>query len=391
MTMEKECVAMLLAGGEGKRLGKLTDQQAKPAVYFGGNYRIIDFPLSNCANSGMDTVGVLTQYAPLTLNAHLGIGSPWELDRSQGGLTCLPPFTEKHGGSWYRGTADAIYQNLHFLEQFNPHYVLILSGDHIYKMDYRKMLAFHQERQAEVTISVIEVPWEETSRFGIMKTSETGEISQFEEKPLHSSSNLASMGVYLFNWSLLRTYLTRDAASPTSSHDFGKDVIPALLADQRRLFAYPFTGYWKDVGTIESYWQANMDLLDNDPPFSLHQPDWPIYSVNPNQPPHYLAPSAKVTDSFINEGCIIKGRIKRSILFHQVEIQEGSSVTESILMPRVTLGKHVTLNRVIVTEGVTIPDHTTLQSPNGDILVISSDEDLTKQKQFSMMLQQKIL
>lgn len=391
MTMENECVAMLLAGGEGKRLGKLTDQQAKPAVYFGGKYRIIDFPLSNCANSGIDTVGVLTQYAPLTLNSHLGIGTPWELDRPQGGLTCLPPFTEKRGGSWYQGTADAIYQNLHFLEQFNPKYVLILSGDHIYKMDYRRMLAFHQEREAEVTISVIEVPWEETSRFGIMRTSATGEISQFEEKPLHSSSNLASMGIYLFNWSLLRTYLARDAATPASSRDFGKDVIPALLADQRRLFAYPFSGYWKDVGTIESYWQASMDLLDTQAPFSLHQPDWPIYSVNSNQPPHYLAPSAKVTDSFINEGCIVKGRIKRSILFHQVEIQEGSTVTDSILMPRVTLGKHVTLNRVIVTEGVTIPDHTTLESTNGDILVINSDDDLTKQKQFSLTLKQKIL
>ncbi|MCM3762155.1 glucose-1-phosphate adenylyltransferase [Alkalihalobacillus oceani] len=391
MTMEKECVAMLLAGGEGKRLGKLTDQQAKPAVYFGGKYRIIDFPLSNCANSGIDTVGVLTQYAPLTLNSHLGIGTPWELDRPQGGLTCLPPFTEKRGASWYQGTADAIYQNLHFLEQFNPEYVLILSGDHIYKMDYRRMLAFHQEHEAEVTISVIKVPWEETNRFGIMRTSATGEITQFEEKPLHSSSNLASMGIYLFNWSLLRTYLARDAATPTSSHDFGKDVIPALLADQRKLFAYPFSGYWKDVGTIESYWQASMDLLDNHAPFSLHQKDWPIYSVNPNQPPHYLAPSAKVTDSFINEGCIVKGRVKRSILFHQVEIHEGSSVTDSILMPGVTLGKHVTLNRVIVTEGVTIPDHTILESTNDDILVINSEDDLTKQNQFPLMLQQKIL
>ncbi|WP_285874508.1 glucose-1-phosphate adenylyltransferase [Halalkalibacter oceani] len=389
--MEKECVAMLLAGGEGKRLGKLTDQQAKPAVYFGGKYRIIDFPLSNCANSGIDTVGVLTQYAPLTLNSHLGIGTPWELDRPQGGLTCLPPFTEKRGASWYQGTADAIYQNLHFLEQFNPEYVLILSGDHIYKMDYRRMLAFHQEHEAEVTISVIKVPWEETNRFGIMRTSATGEITQFEEKPLHSSSNLASMGIYLFNWSLLRTYLARDAATPTSSHDFGKDVIPALLADQRKLFAYPFSGYWKDVGTIESYWQASMDLLDNHAPFSLHQKDWPIYSVNPNQPPHYLAPSAKVTDSFINEGCIVKGRVKRSILFHQVEIHEGSSVTDSILMPGVTLGKHVTLNRVIVTEGVTIPDHTILESTNDDILVINSEDDLTKQNQFPLMLQQKIL
>lgn len=369
---------MLLAGGEGKRLGNLTKKVAKPAVYFGGKYRIIDFPLSNCTNSGIDTVGVLTQYEPLALNSHLGIGTPWDLDRWNGGLTCLPPFVEKQGGSWYLGTADAIYQNSSFIEQYDPEYVLILSGDHIYKMDYSLMLDYHIERKAEATISVIEVPWDEASRFGIMNAADNGVISEFEEKPVHPKSNLASMGIYIFNWSVLKSYLKNDARSDLSSHDFGKDIIPAMLQDHRKLFAYPFSGYWKDVGTIQSYWDANMDLLSKNPSLKLHDHHWRIYSVNPNQPPHFIAAKANVSDSLINEGCVVYGDIDHSILFHQVKVGYNSSISKSVLMPNANIGNHVSLNKVIVAEGVTIPDYTTIESPHDEIIVIDRDIPIQK-------------
>lgn len=378
MKRGKECVAMLLAGGEGKRLGDLTKKLAKPAVYFGGKYRIIDFPLSNCINSGIDTVGVLTQYEPLALNSHLGIGTPWDLDRRNGGLTCLPPFVEKRGGSWYLGTADAIYQNRSFIEQYDPEYVLILSGDHIYKMDYSLMLDYHKERGAEATISVLEVPWDEASRFGIMNATETGHITDFEEKPANPKSNLASMGIYIFNWSVLKGYLNEDAQLPTSSHDFGKDIIPAMLSDNRQLFAYPFSGYWKDVGTIQSFWEANMDLLAKQPSLKLHEYNWRIYSVNACQSPQYISAHATITNSLINEGCLIYGNVSESILFHQVGIGCHSEIEQSVIMPNAKIGQHVKLKKVIVAEGVTIPDYTEILSPNDEILVIDKDTPIKK-------------
>jgi glucose-1-phosphate adenylyltransferase len=373
MNSGKKCVAMLLAGGEGKRLGDLTRKLAKPAVYFGGKYRIIDFPLSNCINSGIDTVGVLTQYEPLALNAHLGIGTPWDLDRHNGGLTCLPPFVEKRGGSWYLGTADAIYQNRHFVDQYDPEYVLILSGDHIYKMDYSLMLDYHKERGAEATISVIEVDWNEASRFGIMNAEESGHITEFEEKPANPQSNLASMGIYIFNWSVLKAYLSEDARLHESSHDFGKDIIPAMLNDNRKLFAYPFSGYWKDVGTVQSFWEANMDLLAKQPSLKLHEYNWRIYSVHACQSPQYISPHATITNSLINEGCLIYGDISESILFHQVGVGCHSQIEQSVIMPNVKIGQHVKLRKVIVAEGVIIPNNTEILSPDDEILVIDKD------------------
>ncbi|ARK29125.1 glucose-1-phosphate adenylyltransferase [Halalkalibacter krulwichiae] len=379
MNKGKECVAMLLAGGEGKRLGNLTKKLAKPAVYFGGKYRIIDFPLSNCINSGIETVGVLTQYEPLALNSHLGIGTPWDLDRHSGGLTCLPPFVEKRGGSWYAGTADAIYQNRHFIDQYDPEHVLILSGDHIYKMDYSLMLDYHKERGAEATISVIEVPWNEANRFGIMNATDSGHITEFEEKPSNPQSNLASMGIYIFNWSVLKEYLIEDAQQLESSHDFGKDIIPAMLQDERRLFAYPFSGYWKDVGTVESFWEANMDLLAKQPSLKLHEYNWRIYSVNACQSPQYISPYAKITNSLISEGCLIYGSISQSIIFHQVGIGCESVIEQSVIMPNAKIGQNVKLNKVIVAEGVTIPDNTEISSSEDEILVIDKDTPLKKQ------------
>ncbi|KHF39189.1 glucose-1-phosphate adenylyltransferase [Halalkalibacter okhensis] len=373
MNRSQECVAMLLAGGEGKRLGNLTKKLAKPAVYFGGKYRIIDFPLSNCINSGIETVGVLTQYEPLALNHHLGIGTPWDLDRRNGGLTTLPPFVEKRGGSWYLGTADAIFQNRCFIEQYDPEYVLILSGDHIYKMDYSLMLEYHKEQGAEASISVIEVPWEEASRFGIMNATENGDILEFEEKPANPKSNLASMGIYIFNWSVLRSYLNQDAKSIESSHDFGKDIIPAMLKDNRKLYAYPFSGYWKDVGTVQSYWEANMDLLNNQPSLKLNEYNWRIYSVNECQSPQYISPQAQVTDSLVNEGCVIYGHISNSILFHQVGVGYHSQLDQCVVMPHVKIGQNVKLKKVILAEGVTIPDDTEIQSPDHEIIVIDKE------------------
>ncbi|TES57916.1 glucose-1-phosphate adenylyltransferase [Halalkalibacterium halodurans] len=378
MRMKKEIVGMLLAGGEGKRLGQLTRKLAKPAVYFGGKYRIIDFPLSNCTNSGIDTVGVLTQYEPLALNGHIGIGSPWDLDRRHGGVIVLPPYIEKQGGSWYKGTADAIYQNRYYIEQYDPEYVLILSGDHIYKMDYDRMLSHHKKLGADATISVIEVPWEEASRFGIMNTNEEMTITQFEEKPTTPISNLASMGIYIFNWSVLKSYLIQDAKQANSSHDFGKDIIPKMLAKDLKLVAYPFEGYWKDVGTIKSYWEANMDLLDEHSSLMLNDPSWRIYSVNRNQPPQYISTRAYVRCSLVNEGCVVHGNVEQSILFPGVHIGANSSVFESVLMPNVKVGENVVLRRTIIMEGACIPSGTHLApSDPDDILVIDKDTEFS--------------
>jgi len=345
---KKEWIAMILAGGQGSRLTLLTKMIAKPAVYFGGKYRIIDFVLSNCSNSGIDTVGVLTQYKPLVLNSYIGIGSPWDLDRKNGGVTLLPPYVNEKGGEWYKGTANAIYQNINFIDECDPDYVVVLSGDHIYKMDYSKMLDYHKEKSADVTIAVIEVPWEETERFGIMNTDSDDKIYEFDEKPKNAKSNLASMGIYIFNWKVLRKYLVEDEADLNSSNDFGKNVIPSMLNNGIRLFAYPFSGYWKDVGTIESLWEANMDLLKEDNKLNLFDPNWKIYSVNPIKPPHFAGDTAIIKNSLIGEGCIIYGEVKNSVLFPGVYVGRGTKVIDTVVMPKVVIGDNVTIERTII-------------------------------------------
>ena len=339
---------MLLAGGQGSRLGILTQKVAKPAVPFGGKYRIIDFPLSNCNNSGIDTVGVLTQYKPLALNGYIGIGSAWDLDRMNGGVYVLPPFVKEQGGEWYKGTADAICQNINFIEGFNPEYVLILSGDHIYKMDYSLMLEFHQDKKADATIAVIEVSWEEASRFGIMNTDGDNRIIEFDEKPAEPKSNLASMGIYIFSWTLLKKYLAEDEKDLNSTHDFGHDIIPKMLADKRNLSAYPFKGYWKDVGTVESYWQANMDLLGAESELNMYDPKWRIYSANPPRPPHYTSATAKVRNSIISEGCLVLGEVENSVIFRDVYIGEGAKIKDSIIMSSVHVEDNVVINKAII-------------------------------------------
>lgn len=337
MNTKKECVAMLLAGGQGSRLYTLTEKTAKPAVLFGGKYRIIDFPMSNCVNSGIDTVGVLTQYQPLVLNEYIGNGQPWDLDRLYGGVMVLPPYQGKQGADWYKGTANAIYQNLQFINRYDPDYVLILSGDHIYKMDYAKMLDAHKKAGADCTIAVLSVPLDQASRFGIMNTDDTGRIIEFEEKPAHPKSTKASMGIYIFNKKLLEEYLIKDEADPESSKDFGKNVIPAMLADGKKLFAYPFEGYWKDVGTLTSLWEANMDLLGTKPAFDLHTKDWRIYSRKNNLPPHFIADTATVQNSLITEGCDIHGTVVNSVLSNGVTVEAGAFVRDSVLMNNVTV------------------------------------------------------
>lgn len=355
---------MLLAGGEGKRLGALTYNIAKPAIPFGGKYRIIDFTLSNCTNSGIDTVGVLTQYQPLILNTYLGIGTPWDLDRKSGGVTILPPFVKSKGGNWYSGTANAILQNIGFIERYDPQYVLVISGDHIYKMDYDKMIQFHKKQGADASIAVIAVNWDEASRFGIMNVDVNHRITEFVEKPKEPNSNLASMGVYVFKWDLLKKYLLQDAEKPNSSHDFGKDIIPTMLADQMDLYAYPFAGYWKDVGTIQSLWEASMDLLADEPQLNLYDRSWRIYSLNPNQPAQYIAANAKVNTSLVNEGCIIFGDVIHSILFYGVHVGEGSVIRDSVLMPNVRVGKNVTVYRAIIGEGIVLEDGSIIGNPS---------------------------
>ena len=354
---KKEWIAMLLAGGQGSRLYSLTKNLAKPAVPFGGKYRIIDFPLSNCVNSGIDTVGVLTQYQPLVLNEYIGSGQPWDLDRQEGGVFVLPPYQKSSGSDWYTGTANAIYQNLPFIERYDPNYVLILSGDHIYKMDYEKMLKFHKEKEADCTIAVLRVPMEEASRFGIMNAREDGRVYEFEEKPAHPKSNLASMGIYIFTWKKLKEYLERDAKTPGSANDFGKNIIPGMLAENERMYAYAFDGYWKDVGTIDSLWEANMDLLDPKVPLSLYDPDWKIYARNPALPPHYIAPGAHVQNSMVTEGCVIEGTVDFSVVFAGVTIEEGAVVRDSIIMPGSVVRKGAVVDYTIVAEQTIIGEN----------------------------------
>ena len=331
--MKKECIAMLLAGGQGSRLYVLTGEMAKPAVPFGGKYRIIDFPLSNCTNSGIDTVGVLTQYRPLELNSYIGSGQPWDLDGSTGGVHILPPYMGSKGGTWYKGTANAIYQNIGFIDLYDPDYVVILSGDHIYKMDYSKMVERHKEANAACTISVMEVPWSEASRFGIMSVDEQDMITEFAEKPKEPKINLASMGIYVFSWQILRKYLTEDEADPASENDFGKNVIPAMLRNGERMAAYRFAGYWKDVGTLESLWDANMDMLSPESGLDLLDESWPIYARSVNAPPAYLGSDCQVTHSAINRGSELEGTVENSVLAPNVKVGKGARVSYSVLMP----------------------------------------------------------
>jgi len=351
---KKEVIAMILAGGQGSRLGALTKTNAKPAVPFGGKYRIIDFTLSNCSNSGIYTVGVLTQYQPLTLNAHIGIGSYWDLDRKDSGVTVLPPYVGREGGRWYKGTANAIYENTDFIDVYDPEYVIILSGDHIYKMDYSKMLKYHKEKGADATISVMEVPWDETSRFGIMNCNDDNSIYEFEEKPEKAKSNLASMGIYIFNWQKLKKYMAEDEQNIESDNDFGKNIIPTMLADGNKMYAYRFKGYWKDVGTIKSLWEANMDLLKDDNELNLYDRNWRIYSVNPVSPPHYVSPDSCVKSSLLDEGCIIYGNVENSVLFPDVYVAKGARIVDSVIMSNVRIEEGAVIERAIVGEDLTI-------------------------------------
>lgn len=350
----QEWVAMILAGGQGSRLGSLTKRMAKPAVPFGGKHRIIDFVLSNCRNSAIYTVGVLTQYQPLALHRHIGSGSAWDLDKQQGGVAILPPYTRERGAEWYQGTADAIYQNIHFIEAQQPAYVLVLSGDHIYTMDYRKMLEEHKRKQAAVTIGVIRIPWEDTGRFGIMQVDETGRITEFQEKPRRANSNLASMGIYIFNWEKLRRYLEHDALSERSEHDFGKNVIPAMLAAGETLQSYTYSGYWKDVGTVDSLWEANMDLLGPTPKLDLRDACWPVYSPLENRSPHFIGASARVTNSLINQGSVILGEVEHCVVSSGVYIAEGARVRNSVLLPGAYIGAQAQINRAIVDSQVKV-------------------------------------
>jgi glucose-1-phosphate adenylyltransferase len=354
MQRKKKTVAMLLAGGQGSRLGVLTYSRAKPAVTYGGRYRIIDFPLSNCIHSGIDTVGVLTQYQPLELNTYIGTGAPWDLDTISGGAFVLPPYVKGKSGKWYSGTADAIYQNKYFIDQYDPDNLVILSGDHIYKMNYSWMIREHTKNNADATIAVIPVPIEEASRFGIMNTDKQGRIKEFEEKPEKPKSNLASMGVYCFNWPKLREYLEKDAADEGSDNDFGKNIIPAMLGGGERLFAYEYKGYWKDVGTIRSLWEANMELLTDFPPLNLYDEPWRIFSRNPNEPPHFVGSEAEISNSMISEGCRIYGTVINSILSSGVTVGKGAVVRDSIIMTEAVIGEGSKVDMSIIDEDVQV-------------------------------------
>ncbi len=357
MYIKKECVAMLLAGGQGSRLYALTQDMAKPAVPYGGKYRIIDFPLSNCINSGIDTVGVLTQYQPLVLNDYIGNGQPWDLDRVHGGVHVLPPYQTSLGASWYEGTANAIYQNMSFIERYDPEYVIVLGGDHIYKMDYSKMVDFHKKNNADLTIAVQQVSLEEASRMGIMTCEEDFRVTEFAEKPKEPKSTLASMGIYVFSWQKMKKYLIENENANTGSKDFGKDIIPAMLNNNERLFAYTFEGYWKDVGTLDSLWEANMDLLSPSVPLDLYEQNWKIYSRNENMPPQYIGETAEVENSMITEGSTINGKVDFSIIFSGATVEEGATVNYSIVMPGTVIKKGAVVEYAIVGEDCVIHEN----------------------------------
>ncbi len=354
MYTKKECVAMLLAGGQGSRLYALTHDMAKPAVPYGGKYRIIDFPLSNCVNSGIDTVGVLTQYQPLVLHDYIGNGQPWDLDKQYGGAHCLPPYQTALGAEWYKGTANAIYQNISFVDRYDPEYVVILSGDHIYKMDYNDMLEHHKKKNADATIAVLDVPMEEASRFGIMITNDEGDIIDFEEKPKHPRSTLASMGIYIFTWSKLKKYLIENENNEAEDKDFGKAIIPNMMKAGEKLVAYAFDGYWKDVGTLDSLWEANMDLLNPNIPIDLYDPDWKMYSRNPVLPPQYIGENAVVENSMITDGCDVEGTVDFSVIFEGVKIEPGATVTDSIIMPGSVIKSGAVVEYAIIGENCVV-------------------------------------
>jgi glucose-1-phosphate adenylyltransferase len=376
MMKRQECVAMLLAGGEGKRLEVLTSQIAKPAVHFGGEFRIIDFTLSNCKNSGIHTIGVMTQYKPEALHKHIGNGSNWGFDPKDKNISLLP----SRENNLYSGTADAVFQNMAYLDQYEPSYVLIISGDHIYNMDYQKMLEHHKQTHADVTISVVPVSWTEASRFGIITTDAEHRITQFTEKPQQPESNLASMGVYIFNYPVLKAYLLNDSIDSQSAHDFGSNIIPELLMDQANLFAYPYSGYWKDVGTIESLWDAHMDMLDEKSELKLKQAEWPIYSKQTSYFTPYEAPTAKVTQSVITNGCKIYGEISNSVLFNGVKVGKDSRVKDSVIMPNVRIGKNVTIYKAIIAEGAVIEDGVIIGYPTGGEITVIAEQAIIANK-----------
>lgn len=383
MARKKEIVAMLLAGGQGTRLQVLTKDMAKPAVPFGGKYRIIDFPLSNCSNSGISTVGVLTQFMPLELNSYMGNGNPWDLDRVDGGLTILPPYTAGKTGEWYKGTANAIYQNIKYIEQYDPEYVLILSGDHIYKMNYNKMLDFHKEKEADLTVAHINVPLEEASRFGILNTNDDLQIIEFLEKPENPISTKASMGIYIFNWKVLKEYLIRDEENPESEKDFGKNIIPMLLEENRRIFAFPFAGYWKDVGTIESLWEANMDLIKRRDEFNISDKTWKVYYRHEGKLPQFIGDSAQVTDSMISDGTIVLGTVHESIVSSGVSIEKNAKVQGSIIMQNAVIEEGATVTNSIIAEGTVVKSgvtvgHSEVELGQDMITVIGKDEIVTE-------------
>lgn len=383
-----EVVAMLLAGGQGSRLGVLTKSIAKPAVPYGGNYRIIDFPLSNCVNSGIYTVGVLTQYQPLVLNDYLGNGHPWDLDRLNGGVHVLSPYEAIGGAEWYKGTANAIYQNIAFIEKYDPKYVVVLSGDHIYKMNYANMIDFHKKNNADCTIAVLEVPWEEASRFGILATDENEQIYEFAEKPKEPKSNKASMGVYVFSWNKLKKYLIEDEADPNSANDFGKNIIPNMLNDGQRMFAYPFKGYWKDVGTIDSLWEANLDIINPNVDLDLSDKSWRIYSRTPDAPPHYIGENATVENSSISEGCDIDGLVDYSVVSSDVTVEEGAEVRFSVIMPGAVIKKGAKVYYSIIAENAVIEEDAQVgeipenmeNSADWGVAVVGSGATITKNK-----------
>ena len=386
MYIKKECVAMILAGGQGSRLYALTQNVAKPAVPFGGKYRIIDFPLSNCTNSGIDTVGVLTQYQPLVLNDYIGNGQPWDLDKIRGGVHILPPYQTAAGASWYEGTANAIYQNISFVDRYDPEYVIVLGGEHIYKMDYSKMLDFHKKNNADSTIAVLDVSLEEASRFGIMTCDKDGRVVRFTEKPKNPESTLASMGIYIFTWSKLKKYLIENENANTGSKDFGKDIIPAMLANNERLFAYAFDGYWKDVGTLDSLWDANMDLINPNVNLDLYDNEWKIYSRNPIKPPQYIGKNAEIENSMVAEGSIIEGKVDFSVIFEDVIIEEGAVVNYSIVMPGTVIKSGAVVEYAIVGESCTVESGVSIgASPetvenrdNWGIAVIGHGQNITE-------------
>lgn len=375
----KKMVALLLAGGQGSRLKLLTKNVAKPAVPFGGKYRIIDFALSNATNSGISEIAILTQYKPFELNSHLGIGAPWDFDKSQGGLVKLSPFASESGGRWFTGTANAIYENIDSIDMMNPEYVLILSGDHIYKMNYKKMLNYHIEKNGDCTIAAIQVPWEEASRFGILNTDEDNKIVEFEEKPKNPKNNQASMGIYIFNWKVLREFLIEDEKDKDSENDFGKNIVPKMINSGRSLYAYNFSGYWKDVGTIRSYWESNLDLLDPNNDLDIFDRSWRIYTNNLNLPPQYIARSAEINNALINEGCYIAGKVDNSVLFSNVAVELGAEVKNAVILPNVVVKAGAKIINSVIMEGVVVDENRQIGDEAIDkVHLVSKDEEIVE-------------